>query len=162
VLYEKGTNFWDSLQSDYLKGYLAEDILTKVDRASMAHGLEVRAPFLDMDIVNFAVTLDPHHKYRGRSGKYILKEAMKGYLPSQIIKRPKKGFNIPIGSWIKNELRDFFTENILDGELVRSGLFKRDGLAILLESHLSGRVDHRKKLWTLLVLELWMKEWGTH
>jgi asparagine synthase (glutamine-hydrolysing) len=157
--YKNGTDFWDSLQSEYLRGYLAEDILTKVDRASMTYGLEVRAPFLDLNLVNFAVSLDMRHKYRGRSGKYILREVMEDYLPSQIIKRSKKGFNIPIGLWIKNELRGYFTEKILNGGLVQSGLFKREGLAILLESHLSSRVDQRKKLWTLLVLALWIEEW---
>lgn len=158
-LYRTDINFWDSLQLDYLKGYLAEGILTKVDRASMAYGLEVRAPFLDLDLVNFAISLDKKHKFHGCSGKYILKQVMKEYLPNWVIKRPKKGFGIPIGSWIKDELRDLFTEKILNGGLVQSGLFKREGLAILLESHLSGKIDQRKKLWALLVLSLWIEEW---
>ncbi len=159
VLYEQGREFWDSLQMDYLKGYLAEDILVKTDRAGMAHGLEVRAPFLDLNLVNFALTLPVHDKLHGRTGKYILKEVMKTHLPAHIVSRKKKGFNIPIGSWIRDDLRELFTDTLLNGELVKSGLFKREGLAILLESHLKGTSDQRKKLWTLFTLALWMEEW---
>lgn len=157
--YENGTNFWDNLQSDYLQGYLAEEILVKADRASMAHSLEVRAPFLDLDVVNFALTLSPRDKYHGRTAKYILKETMREHLPAHIIDRPKKGFGIPIGSWIRGDLKDVFTTTILEGKLIESGLFRREGLAILLESHLSGTCDNRKKLWTLFVLALWMEKW---
>lgn len=159
-IYTDDSHFWNNLQDDYLKGYLAEEILVKTDRASMAYGLEVRAPFLDLDVVNFAMTLNPYDKYRGRSGKYILKQAMKGCLPDYILERPKKGFGIPIGSWIKNELKELFETVILDGALVKSGLFKRSGLAILFESHISGKVDNRKKLWALFVLALWMEKWA--
>jgi asparagine synthase (glutamine-hydrolysing) len=157
--YGANIDFKDSLQEEYIKGYLAEDILVKTDRAGMAFGLEVRAPFLDIDLVDFAVTLDSHYKYRGHTGKFILKEIMKGHLPNHVIERKKKGFNIPIGSWIRSDLKDLFTEKLLNGKLVESGLFKREGLAILLESHLSGQFDHRKKLWALLVLALWMEKW---
>jgi asparagine synthase (glutamine-hydrolysing) len=157
--YGEDTHFYDSLQMEYMRGYLAEDILVKTDRAGMAFGLEVRAPFLDIDLVNFAMTLNQKYKIHNSSGKYILKQIMKGYLPDHIIERKKKGFNIPVGAWIQEELRDFFTETILNGPLSTSGLFKREGLAILLESHISGEHDHRKKLWSLLVLALWMKEW---
>ncbi len=157
--YQSDVDFWDGLQMEYLDGYLAEDILVKTDRAGMAHGLEVRAPFLDIDLVNFALTLPTEYKLHGRTGKYILKEMMKGYLPQHIISRKKKGFNIPIGAWIRGELKDVFHETLLEGSLIKSGLFKRDGLAILLESHLNGTRDNRKKLWTLFVLALWMEKW---
>jgi asparagine synthase (glutamine-hydrolysing) len=159
AFYTDAAHFWDSLQMEYVQGYLAEDILVKVDRASMAHGLEVRAPFLDVNLVNFALSLPPDYKYRGRTGKYLLKELMREYLPEHIVMRSKKGFNIPIGTWIRHELKDLFMATLLDGELVKSGLFKRDGLAILLQSHLSGKQDQRKKLWTLFTLALWMKKW---
>jgi asparagine synthase (glutamine-hydrolysing) len=159
MFYEKDKNFWDSLQEEYLAGYLHNDILVKTDRASMAHGLEVRAPFLDVDVVQFALTLPRSMKYRGLTSKYILKKTMRGHLPDSILDRPKKGFNIPIGRWIQNDLRDLFTSTILDGALVKSGLFKRDGLAILMESHIQGESDNRKKIWSLMVLELWMREW---
>ncbi len=158
--YTSTSTFWDGLTADYVEGYLTDDILVKTDRAGMAHSLEVRAPFLDVEVVNFALTISRHHKYRGRSGKYILKEAMKGHLPDHIITRSKKGFNIPVGSWIKYELKELFMSTILDGKLVSSGLFKREGLVILLESHMDGQFDHRKKLWTLFVLALWMEKWN--
>jgi asparagine synthase (glutamine-hydrolysing) len=158
-IYEEGENFWDSLQTEYVKGYLVEDILVKVDRASMAHSLEVRAPFLDIDLVRFALALPQRYKQRGRTGKYILREVMRGRVPDHIIDRPKKGFNIPVGAWIQGELKELFEDTILDGALVRSGLFKRAGLVTLLESHQKGRCDNRKKLWSLLVLALWMETW---
>jgi asparagine synthase (glutamine-hydrolysing) len=157
--YGERQQFWDSLQTEYLRGYLTEDILVKTDRAGMAHGLEVRAPFLDTDLVNFALTLSPTFKLHNGTGKYVLKEVMRKHLPRHIVMRSKKGFNMPIGSWIRNELKEVFTEVILDGRLVESGLFSREALAILLESHMSGRVDNRKKLWTLFVLAKWMEEW---
>lgn len=157
--YTDGKNGWDNLVSDYLKGYLLEDILVKVDRASMFSGLEVRSPFLDLEVVKFALNLPVHYKLHGRKQKYILKELMRSKLPDHIINRTKHGFNMPIGSWIRSDLKEFFHDVLLNGALVRSGLFKREGLAILLESHIVGTVDNRKKLWSLLVLGLWMEKW---
>lgn len=159
ALYARHAYLWDGLQTDYIQGYLVEDILVKTDRAGMAHGLEVRSPFLDLDIVNFALTLPVKYKQYGRTGKYLLKEVMKEYLPVHIVERKKKGFNIPIGAWIRGDLKELFESTLLDGALVKSGLFKRSGLVILLESHISGKVDNRKKLWTLFVLALWMEKW---
>lgn len=160
--YVVGETFWDALQREYVKGYLSEDILVKTDRAGMAHGLEVRAPFLDTHIVQFALTLDSSFKRKGRTGKYLLREAMRGKIPNTCIDRSKKGFNIPIGHWIRYELKDFFVERLLDGHLISSGLFNREQLAILLQAHLDGRADNRKKLWTLMTLELWMHTWYGH
>jgi len=160
ALYTEGIEFWNSLQTEYMKGYLVEDILVKTDRAGMRHGLEVRAPFLDLSLVNFARSLPLEYKLKGRTEKYILKELMRAYLPARIVRRKKKGFGIPIGAWIKGDLKDLFTKTLLEGKLVQSGLFKREGLAILLEAHISGKYDHRKKLWTLFVLALWMEEWS--
>ena len=159
TLYGTYSNVWDGLQMDYLKGYLTEEILVKTDRAGMANGLEVRAPFLDINLVHFALTLPVAYKQRGMTGKCLLKEVMKEHLPKNIISRKKKGFGIPIGAWIRTDLRDVFRATILDGALVASGLFKREGLAILLESHQNGAIDNRKKLWTLFVLALWMEKW---
>jgi len=159
LIYAREGDFWDHLQMEYLRGYLADDILVKTDRASMTYGLEVRAPFLDLDVVNFALTLPTTYKHRGQVGKYILKNLMAAYLPHDIVFRPKKGFNIPIGSWMRGELKTFVTERILSGKLVASGLFNPDALAILIESHMKGDFDYRKKLWTLLMLEMWMNEW---
>lgn len=157
--YTDGKNGWDNLVSDYLKGYLLEDILVKVDRASMFSSLEVRSPFLDLEVVKFALNLPVHYKLHGRKQKYILKELMRNKLPDHIINRSKHGFNIPIGAWIRSDLKEFFHDMLLNGALVRSGLFKREGLVILLESHIVGAVDNRKKLWSLLVLALWMEKW---
>ncbi len=159
ALYSRRQSFWDSMTAEYLEGYLAGDILVKTDRASMAHSLEVRAPFLDTRIVDFALGLKPEYKYHGKTGKYILKRAMEGLLPHHILYRSKQGFNIPIGSWIKGAQRQLFEDVLLGGPLVASGLFKQKSLAILMESHVAGTVDNRKKLWSLFVLALWMEKW---
>ena len=160
ALYLGRPHSWDGLQMDYLTGFLVEDILVKTDRAGMAHGLEVRAPFLDLDVVKFALTLPLEYKLHGKTGKYLLKEVMREYLPPHIVERKKKGFNIPIGSWIRGDLKELFETTLLNGTLVKSGLFKRDGLAILLSLHQNGVSDNRKKLWTLFVLALWMEKWA--
>src|SRR6185295_17575742 len=86
--------------------YMPGSVLTKVDRASMAHGLEVRPPILDNDIVDYAFSIGSDHKVRGRTGKYLFKQAARGSLPDEIIDRPKKGFGIPLASWLRGPLRD--------------------------------------------------------
>jgi asparagine synthase (glutamine-hydrolysing) len=151
--------FPDGLQNDYLHGYLSEDILVKADRASMAASLEVRSPFLDVALIEFACTLDQSYKLRGRNGKYVLRTLMEPHLPKIATVRKKHGFNIPFGAWAKGPLYTYLRETLMGGSLVQSGLFDQNQLAILLESHKSGQIDNRKKIWALLVLELWMRRW---
>jgi asparagine synthase (glutamine-hydrolysing) len=159
ALYTHATSLHDAFHLDYLTGYLPHEVLVKTDRASMRHGLEVRAPFLSPHVVSFARALPHREKLRGRTGKYILKKMMEAYLPKHIVYRKKHGFAVPIGSWIRGKHRTLFTETLLHGPLVSSRLFKQKGIAILLDEHIEGTADHRKKLWTLFVLALWMKEW---
>jgi asparagine synthase (glutamine-hydrolysing) len=155
----EGKDFWSALQDEYREGYLTEDIMVKADRASMAASLEVRSPFLDPRVVHFALSLPASMKLRGMTGKYVLRKLMETRLPAHVTERKKHGFNMPIGAWFRGPLRSYVTDMLLGGSLIESGLFKQSELAILLESHASGTHDHRKKLWSLLVLELWMQKW---
>ncbi len=135
--------------------YLAEDILTKVDRASMAVSLEVRAPFLDYRVAEFAASLPLEYKLKGSVGKYILKEAVKNLLPASIIKRPKKGFGIPIAAWLKGRLNPLLHEMLAPERLKNQGLFNSDFVRELIKEHETNRASHHKQLWTLLVFQLW-------
>ena len=135
--------------------YLAEDILTKVDRAAMAVSLETRAPFLDPRVAQFAASIPVEYKLRGKSGKVVLKEAMKDLLPHDILHRPKKGFGIPIAEWLKGRLNSLM-HDMLSSDRVRSqGLFNADYVQKLISEHESGAASHHKELWTLLVFQLW-------
>jgi asparagine synthase (glutamine-hydrolysing) len=158
--YKLYPNFWTALQMEYVQGYLVDDILVKADRASMARSLEVRSPFLDESIVRFANTLPIRQKLKGTKGKYILKKLMHAKLPPCATARKKQGFNIPIGHWIQHELKGVFSDTMLSGKLVSSGLFRKTELERLLSEHVAGKVDHRKKIWTLFVLALWLERWS--
>jgi asparagine synthase (glutamine-hydrolysing) len=135
--------------------YLSECVLFKVDRASMAASLETRAPFLDHTLVEFLAKLPLDLKLRGFTGKYILKRAMRGRLPQQVINRPKKGFGMPVAKWVKGELRGFVRDTFSPERLRRRGLFNTDYVERLLREHERGLADHRKLIWTLLMFEMW-------
>jgi asparagine synthase (glutamine-hydrolysing) len=135
--------------------YLAEDILTKVDRAAMAVSLETRAPFLDPRVGQFAASIPVEYKLKGRSGKGILKEAMKDLLPHNILHRPKKGFGIPIAEWLKGRLNPLMHDMLCPERLKSQGLFEDEYVARLIREHESDAAAHHKELWTLLVFELW-------
>jgi asparagine synthase (glutamine-hydrolysing) len=136
---------------DY-KTYLPGDILTKVDRASMAHSLEVRVPFLDHEFVSWAARLDPAHKLHRGEGKYILKRAFEGRLPHDILYRRKMGFSVPLADWFRGPLREAARRATTEGALVASGFFRRESLKQLYTQHVSGRRDHSAALWSLLML----------
>jgi asparagine synthase (glutamine-hydrolysing) len=135
--------------------YLAEDILTKVDRASMAVSLEVRAPFLDHRVAEFAAALPPEYKLKGSVGKYILKKAVEDMLPKTVTKRAKKGFGIPIADWLKGRLNYLVHDLLAPDRLIRQDLFKADYVQQLIREHEQGIASHHKQLWTLLVFQLW-------
>ncbi|MBS1583696.1 MAG: asparagine synthase (glutamine-hydrolyzing) [Bacteroidetes bacterium] len=139
----------------FLRTYLPDDILFKVDRASMYTSLEVRAPFLDVEVVKFINTLPDRLKRRGADGKYLLKQAMRGKLPDAIIDRPKKGFGIPLSHWLRRELRPLCEALLATDRLKREGLFEPAYVRRLMDDHFSGRANHRKLLWTLMVFQLW-------
>jgi asparagine synthase (glutamine-hydrolysing) len=162
ISYEKAFPLRDSmnlLQFLDLKLYLQESILTKVDRASMACSLEVRAPFLDHELVEFLMGLPSKWKLRGFTSKYILKKAMKNRLPDEVIRRPKKGFGVPIAKWVKGPLKELFEDLLSSDRISREGFFNPEYVAALLQDHLTNKKDNRKHLWTLLVWELWVNRY---
>lgn len=135
--------------------YMAEDILTKVDRASMAVSLETRAPFLDPRVGQFAASLPLDHKLRGSKGKHILKKSVEDMLPSNILHRSKKGFGIPIAEWLKTRLNPMMHDMLSPERLKDQGLFESDYVQKLIAEHEKGVASHHKQLWTMLVFQLW-------
>ncbi len=148
-------NVIEQMQYADINFYMAEDILTKVDRAAMAVSLETRAPFLDPRIGQFAASIPVEYKLKGKSGKYILKTAMKDLLPHNILHRPKKGFGIPIAEWLKGRLNPLMNDMLSPQRLKEQGLFNADYLQKLIKEHETGTASHHKELWTLLVFQLW-------
>ncbi len=135
--------------------YMAEDILTKVDRASMAVSLEVRAPFLDPRVAQFAASIPLEYKLKGSVGKYILKKAVEPLLPKNILHRPKKGFGIPIAEWLKGRLNPLMHDLLAPDRLKNQGLFDEKFVEKLMKEHETNVASHHKQLWTLLVFQLW-------
>ncbi|HTK37501.1 MAG TPA: asparagine synthase (glutamine-hydrolyzing), partial [Pyrinomonadaceae bacterium] len=135
--------------------YMAEDILTKVDRAAMAVSLETRAPFLDPRVAQFAASIPLAYKLKGNKGKYILKKAVADLLPKAILQRPKKGFGIPIAEWLKGRLNPLLHGLLAPERLNEQGLFNADFVQKLITEHEKGIASHHKQLWTLLVFQLW-------
>jgi asparagine synthase (glutamine-hydrolysing) len=145
----------------YQETYLPEDILTKVDRASMACGLEVRAPFLDTELVDSVQRLPAQFKYGRKQTKRLLKGAVSGRLPGSILVRPKKGFGIPVARWLRGDLAPLLNRLLDPARLDRQGLFRPDEVARRVAEHQSGVRDHRKPLWTLMMFQLWYDSWLT-
>jgi asparagine synthase (glutamine-hydrolysing) len=135
--------------------YMAEDILTKVDRAAMAVSLETRAPFLDPRVAQFAASLPLSHKLHGSQGKYILKKALEPLLPTNILHRKKKGFGIPIAEWLKGRLNPLMHDLLAEPRLKDQGLFDPTFVSHLVREHETGVASNHKQLWTLLVFQLW-------
>ncbi len=135
--------------------YMAEDILTKVDRASMAVSLEVRAPFLDPRVAQFAASLPLEYKLRGSKGKYILKKAVEPILPKNILQRPKKGFGVPIAEWLKGRLNPLMHDLLAPDRLKNQNLFDEKYVQKLIKEHETNVASHHKQLWTLLIFQLW-------
>jgi asparagine synthase (glutamine-hydrolysing) len=141
-----------------LKTYLVGDINTKVDRASMAHSLEVREPLMDHPLVEWLASLPPSLKVRGQEGKYLLKKAMEPHLPSEILYRPKMGFAVPLSRWFRGPLRQRVRDALLGDRLAATGYFERRYLEQLVEQHESGRRDYSSPLWTLLMFDAFLRK----
>ncbi len=139
-----------------LNTYLVNDILPKVDIASMASSLEVRTPFLDRELVEFAAKLPIGYKLHGRSRKHILKRAFADLLPSEVLNRPKRGFGVPVGDWLRGEWRYLAEEAIFDGRLLQDGYFREKPLRTLWTSHQEERCDNSYLLWPLLIFSLFL------
>lgn len=139
--------------------YLADDLLVKIDRASMACSLELRTPFLDHRLIEFAAGLPTGLKVRGFRLKSLLKKVVEPWLPREIVYRQKRGFSVPIARLLRRELRPLMNEMLSENRLKSEGLFNASFVRRMVEEHQSGRVDHRKPLWALLCFELWRKQW---
>ena len=157
---------WRSSPSDGLldrmldvdvQGYLPDDLLTKVDIASMAYSLEARSPLLDHELMEWAAALPAKAKIRGTQKKVALRAALRGWVPDDILDAPKRGFQPPIADWFRGELRPFAEELLLDETARERGLFRPDVVRGLLGRHTENRQDNSQALWTLAVLELWLR-----
>ena len=145
-----------------LKTYLVGDINTKVDRASMAHSLEVREPLMDHQLVEWLATLRSSEKIRGQEGKYLLKKSMEPYLPDDVLYRPKMGFAVPLARWFRGPLKERVQQSILGSRLADTGWFNRDYLKHLVDAHNSGVRDYSASLWTLLMFEAFLRNVMEH
>jgi asparagine synthase (glutamine-hydrolysing) len=141
---------------DY-KTYLPGDILTKVDRASMGHSLEVRVPILDHELVDWVAGVDPTVKLKGQEGKYFFKKALESRLPSDILYRPKMGFAVPLAKWFRGELKDRARSHLLSDDFHSSGMFDRAFIKRLLDDHQSGSRDFSSALWSLLMFDAFQR-----
>jgi asparagine synthase (glutamine-hydrolysing) len=141
--------------------YLPSDMLVKVDRMTMAHGLEAREPYLDYRLVEFAARVPPRLKLRRfTQKKYLLRRALDGKVPGRALHRKKQGFNIPKGQWMRAGLREYVDERLSPSRLRDGGLLDAAAVAALVDAHMTGRADHSHQLWSLLVLSEWCTQFG--
>lgn len=140
------------------KMYLQDGVLVKVDRASMAHGLEIRSPFLDHRLVEFSCNLQPALKLRGLRTKLLLKRSIKGFLPNDIIHRRKAGFMMPVARWLQTDLREMLETYCADKTLRDDGIFSSQHVRQLIDEHVNCRRDHRKILWAVLCFQCWRQQ----
>ncbi|MBU4320538.1 MAG: glycosyltransferase [Nitrospinae bacterium] len=160
LLFEKyrdadADNFLDKTLYADVMTYLPDDLLVKVDIASMANSLEARSPFLDHEFMEFAARIPAELKLKGWTTKYILKQAMKGILPDEILTRKKMGFVVPIDHWFRNELKDMACDILLSEKAMQRGYFKKEAVKKILDEHTSGKWKWHNHIWNLLMLELW-------
>jgi asparagine synthase (glutamine-hydrolysing) len=142
-----------------LKTTLVSEMLTKVDRMTMAFGLEARVPFLDYRLVEWAFTLPDAFKLRGLNGKYVVKKAMEPYLPKALLYRKKHGFNVPLRNWMRDQLQEM-TQDLLSSEkFVSRGLFQREAVQSIVDQHIRGEKDRSDQIFTLISLELWFQQY---
>lgn len=137
------------------KTYLPGDLLVKTDRMTMANSLEARCPFLDQELLEFAARIPSNLKLKGLTTKYILKKALEGLVPREIIHRRKHGFGVPLGRWFRTDLKDYVREMLLSPQALRRGYFREEILRRLIDEHQNGKRDHGHRLWSLLTLEIW-------
>lgn len=141
----------------YIHGFMLDDILVKVDRCSMLHSLEVRSPFLDTELAEFVARLPLRHRLRGFRRKYLLKKAFADLLPPEILRRGKRGFQIPVAAWLRGRLRPLMEDMLSADRLRHQGIFNPRAVQTLMRRHISGAADHRRALWNLLVWQLWLE-----
>lgn len=153
-----GTDSLDTLLAVDVQSYLPYDLLVKMDIATMANSLEARSPFLDHEVMEFCARLPSNFKIRGVSTKYLLKQIAKRFLPQAALRRRKMGFGVPIGDWMRNDLRPLLEDVLLSPRAAQRGYFQPTVVRQLAQDHISGKHDYRFQLWALLWLELWHRE----
>ena len=152
-----GSGIVDAALLTDIMTYLPNDLLVKVDIATMANSLEARSPFLDHQVIEFAASLPERFKLRGLTTKYLLKRMLKKLLPAENLERRKMGFGVPIGHWFRGQLQPFLRETLLAEAALKRGLFQPETVKRLVEQHTRGERDYSHQLWTLLMLELWFQ-----
>jgi asparagine synthase (glutamine-hydrolysing) len=150
------SNVLDQLLYVDTKTYLHE-LLMKQDQMSMAASIESRVPFLDHKLVEFTARLPVRMKLRGWTTKYVLRESMKGLLPDAILKRPKMGFPVPVGSWFRGEFKYVIEDYVLSERTMERGLFEKTFVEQIVSEHQSGTQDHAQRLWSLVNFEIWLR-----
>lgn len=139
--------------------YLQDDLLPKVDRMSMATSLEVRVPFLDHRMVELALSIENKYRMKGLDTKYILKKALSDFIPPRLKKRPKIGFDIPLGPWLRNDLKDYMVAMLDEKKLRESGIFNTLWVNRIVDEHLKGKHNHRQLLWPLIIFQNWQDQY---
>jgi asparagine synthase (glutamine-hydrolysing) len=139
--------------------WLADDLLIKMDKMSMAASVEARVPLLDLPLIEWATRLSDEHKVRGFEGKVLLKRLARKLLPAEVVDRPKVGFTVPLSPWFRGPLKPLLQDTLLDRRCLERGWYEPAVLRATIDDHLSGRRDRARELWTLLTLELWHRTW---
>jgi asparagine synthase (glutamine-hydrolysing) len=157
--FEKANRFDSLAQQQYvdLKTYLADDILTKVDRMTMAVSIEARVPLLDYRIVEFAMNLPPHMKLNGSRTKSILRDAVKHLVPDLVLEKPKQGFSVPMKNWLRTSLKPMMLDMLSKDSLQQQGYFDHEVVSKWIQEHIDERVNHSHRLWSLMVFEIWRR-----
>jgi asparagine synthase (glutamine-hydrolysing) len=154
----RATSVVDAMLATDVGTYLPGDLLVKVDIATMAHSLEARSPFLDHELMELAASIPAELKVRGTEKKIVLRDALREWLPDDILDRPKQGFELPIAEWFRGDLREFGREILLDDPARSRGYFRPQHVERMFERHVEGSEDNARGLWTLLMFELWHRE----
>jgi asparagine synthase (glutamine-hydrolysing) len=153
-----GVSVLDVMLDVDVQTYLPDDLLVKMDIATMASSLEARSPLLDHELMEFAASLPAEYKVRGREKKVALRAALRGWVPDEILDAPKRGFRLPLGDWFRGELRDYASDVLLDRRAMGRGYFREDYVRSLLQRHTTGVQDHSQGIWSLLMFELWHRQ----
>jgi len=151
----KNNKYNNEIQTLDIMTYLPGDILFKSDRMSMANGLEVRSPFLDKDLVEYSMSIPQHFLFDKNKGKQPLRKIFKDKLPSEILSRSKEGFSVPIAKWIKDDLKEMFSDKLLSNDARIHSIVNKREIKSMLDQHYNNNVDFSVKLWNLFCLELW-------
>jgi len=156
--YEKGMDALEWMMRHDQNFYLPDCLMVKTDIASMTNSLEVRCPFLDHEFVEFTSTIPSAYKRDNSGGKMILKSAVRSILPEDILTKHKTGFGIPLGKWLRTDMNGFLKETLSGEQIKKRGLFNDYALNKMIQEHSSGKRDWSHRLWALIMLELWFKE----